>query len=274
MDRSFGKTAFLQLGSEKNKIYYHRAYKKFKGSSTSSRWTFLSLWIIFDLFVLVGHYHVLDRFVFVTAKILDWLNCPVQVNLWPARMLILEYLPYLVLPVRFPGPGLALVNFIVCIAIVMGLPRIRKIPRPIMVWTAFVAVINAISSAYFIVCPHLFPYDIGHFSVLYLGTVLGVWLMIPIVMGAALAPLPAPFFEKAGVVATTLAYAVIFGIVRYVVFLFLLYKASVLYMAVLFFSFGPLFDFVYIVSFYSYYGKVLALRLKRDEDAWQWLYSH
>jgi hypothetical protein len=143
-----------------------------------------------------------------------------------------------------------------------------------MVWTAFVAVINAISSAYFIVCPHLFPYDIGQFSMLYQGTELGTWLMIPIVMGAALAPLPAPFIEKAGVVAATMAYSIIFGIVRYVVFLFLLYKVSVLYMAVMVFSFGPLFDFVYIVGFYSYYGKVIALRLKRDEDAWLWLYSH
>jgi hypothetical protein len=169
---------------------------------------------------------------------------------------------------------LALFNFIGCIAIFICLLRIHKIPRPIMVWTAFVTVINAISSAYFIVFPHLFPYDIGQFSLLYQGTELGIWLMIPIVMGAALAPLPAPFFEKAGVVAMTLAYSIIFGMVRYVVFLLLLYKISVLYMAVMFFSFGPLFDFVYIVGFYSYYSKVLALRLKHDEDAWQWLYSH
>jgi hypothetical protein len=264
----------LQPGSEKNKIFYHRAYKKFNGSSTSSRWTFLILWIIFDLIILAGHYHLLDRFIFVSAKLLQWLGCPAQVNLWPARMLVIEYLPYLVLPIRFPGPGLALFNFIACTAIIIVLPRIRKLPRPIMVWTGFVAVINAISSVYFIVCPHLFPYDIGDFSVLYLGTVLGIWLMIPIVMGAALAPLPAPFVEKAGVIASTLAYSIVFGIVRYTVFMFLLYKASVIYMAVLFFSFGPLFDFVYIVGFYSYYGKVLALRLKRDEDAWQWLYSH
>lgn len=264
----------MQLGSEKNKIFYHRAYKKFKGSSISSRWTFFLLWIIFDLIILAGCYHVLDRFVFVSAKILQWLNCPVRVNLGPAHMFFLEHLPYLVLPVRFPGPGLALFNFIICIAIVFCLPRIYRIPRPIMVWTAFVAIINAISSAYFIVCPHLFPYDIGQFSMLYQGTELGTWLMIPIVMGAALAPLPAPFIEKAGVVAATMAYSIIFGIVRYVVFLFLLYKVSVLYMAVMVFSFGPLFDFVYIVGFYSYYGKVIALRLKRDEDAWLWLYSH
>lgn len=264
----------MQPWSEKNKIFYHRAYKKFKGGSLSGSWTFFLLWLIFDLIILAGCYPILDRFVFVSAKILQWLSCPVQVNLGPAYIFFLEHLPYLVLPVRFPGPALALFNFIICIAIVFCLPRFRQIPSPIMVWTAFVAVINAISSAYFIVCPHLFPYDVGQFSMLYQGTELGIWFMIPMVMGAALAPLPAPFIEKAGVVASTLAYSVIFGIVRNVVFLFLLYKVSVLYMAVMFFSFGPLFDFVYIVGFYSYYGKVIALRLKRDEDAWQWLYSH
>jgi hypothetical protein len=264
----------LQVRTEKKSIYYHRAYKKFKGSPTSRRWTFLILWIIFDLLILASHSHILDGFIFASGKLLQWLNCPVETSLWPAGMIIIEHLPYLILPVRFPGPGLALLNFILCVTIVICLPRISQLPRPIMVWTGFVAVINAISSAYFILWPHLFPYGVGEFSVLYLGTELGIWLMIPIVMGAALAPLPAPFMEKAGVVLLTMIYSMVFGIVRYVVFLYLLYRASVLYMAVMFFSFGPLFDFVYIVGFYSYYGKVLSLRLKHDEDAWQWLYSH
>ena len=264
----------MQDSSEKKLIYYHRAYKKFRGSPTSSRWTFLILWVIFDLLILASHSQILDGFIWASSKLLQWLNCPVEISLWPARMIVIEYLPYLILPVRFPGPGLALANFVLCMAIVICLPRISQLPRPIMVWTGFVAVINAISSAYFILCPHLFPYGIGQFSVLYLGTELGIWLMIPIVMGAALAPLPAPFLEKAGVVLMTMIYSMVFGIVRYVVFLYLLYQASVLYMAVMFFSFGPLFDFVYIVGFYSYYSKVLSLRLKHDEDAWQWLYSH
>lgn len=264
----------LPLKSEKNKIFYHRAYKKFKGSPAASRWTFFILWILFDLAIIVGHSKILDTFILASAKLLQWLNCPFEISLWHARMVVIEYIPHLVMPIRFPGPGLALINFLICVGIVIFLPRIRKMPRPIMVWSGFVAVINAIASAYFILWPHLFPYDIGQFSLLYLGTELGIWLMIPIVLATAVAPLPAAFIEKATLILATLIYSVVFGIVRYVVFLFLLYKGSVLYMAVMFFSFGPLFDFVYIVGFYSYYGKILSLRLKDDEEAWQWLYSH
>ena len=268
------KALVLEIKSAKKTIYYHRAYKKFKGTPTASRWTFFALWIFFDLAVLIGHAPILDSFILASGKLLQWLNCPFEVNLWQSRMVIIDYIPHLTMPIRFPGPGLALINFIVCVGIVIFLPRIKKMPRPIMVWSGFVAVINAIAAAYFILWPYLFPYDVAQFSLLYLGTELGIWLMIPIILAAAVAPLPAPIMEKAAVILLTLIYSVVFGIVRYVVFLFLLYKASVLYMAVMFFSFGPLFDFVYIVGFYAYYGKIISLRLKNDEEAWQWLYSH
>lgn len=261
----------MEFSSVKNTIFFHRAYKKFKGSPAASRWTFLILWVIFDSAIIVWHSQILDSFIYASTKLLQWLNCPVELSIWYARMVFIEYIPYLILPIRFPGPGLALLNFVICVGIIIGLPRIKKMPRPLMVWSGFVAVINAIASAYFILWPHLFPYDVGQFSLLYLGTELGIWLMVPIVLAAAVAPLPAPFLEKATVILLTLIYSIIFGVVRYVVFLFLLYKISILYMAVMFFSFGPLFDFVYIVGFYSYYGKILSLRLKHDEEAWQWL---
>ena len=58
---------------------------------------------------------------------------------------------------------------------------------------------------------------------------------------------------------------------RYAVFLWMLDRFSVLYMAVMFFALGPFADFVYVVSIYSLYLNRLALRLKRSPETWQWL---
>jgi hypothetical protein len=69
-----------------------------------------------------------------------------------------------------------------------------------------------------------------------------------------------------------MAYSFIFGFVRYAVYLVLLVKASTLYMAVLFFTFGPFFDFLYLVCIYSMYMNALTKRFdnrKRGAE-WQW----
>ena len=40
----------------------------------------------------------------------------------------------------------------------------------------------------------------------------------------------------------------------------------------MFFAFGPLIDFVYVVAIYSIYVNVLALRLQKTPEIWRWLF--
>jgi hypothetical protein len=43
-------------------------------------------------------------------------------------------------------------------------------------------------------------------------------------------------------------------------------------MALLYFAFGPLIDFVYIVGIFSIYSNRLAEKLQGSIKAWKWLY--
>jgi hypothetical protein len=57
------------------------------------------------------------------------------------------------------------------------------------------------------------------------------------------------------------------------VFLVILTKASVIYMGVMFFILGPLFDFLYLVGIYVLYIYVSMRKLSnvKELDKWTWL---
>jgi hypothetical protein len=99
--------------------------------------------------------------------------------------------------------------------------------------------------------PSAFPYSMLKFSELYITTEVGMWFFVPVIMGVALLPIPAGIGSKWLIMVVTILYSIVFGIVRYVVFLFVIVKFSYIFMPVLYFCFGPLVDFVYIVGIYS-----------------------
>jgi len=91
-------------------------------------------------------------------------------------------------------------------------------------------------------------------------------------MGLAVLPLPSSLVSKCVTLGITFCYSLVFGTLRYAVFLFVLTKASLLYMAVLFFVLGPLVDFVYIVGIYGVHVTRLAKKMRGDYASWKWSY--
>jgi hypothetical protein len=110
------------------------------------------------------------------------------------------------------------------------------------------------------------------FSELYITTEVGMWFFVPVIMGIALLPIPAGIFSKFVILFLTLLYSMIFGIVRYIVFLFIIAKLSYLFMPVLYFSLGPLVDFIYIVGIYSFYVSKVAENIAQDCKVWKWVF--
>ena len=151
-------------------------------------------------------------------------------------------------------------------------PLIKKIPKPIGFWIIFISLINLISSLFFLFFADKFPYSLTIFSELYIKTEIAMWLLIPALLTLALVPLPSNILAKFTVITITLAYSIIFGCVRYTVFLYVLRQFSYLFMAMLFFIFGPLMDSIYIVAIYSFYVSILAKKIKGDVKVWKWLY--
>ncbi len=257
----------------KNRIFYHRAYKRLEGVNGWASARLFALVAVLDALIAYFHRPLLDAFVGAVGRILAWCGVGAEVVYWPFLPVWVKQMPVLDAAGVFPSRLFALVTFVVCLLLVVVVPRVRRLPRVIVVYAVFLSLLNLASSAFFITVPHRFPYDVADFSLLYMGTQLGMWLLLPVVMGMALSTLQAPTLEKLGVILASLAYAALFGAVRYASFIYLLREITVLNMAAMFFALGPLVDFVYLVAIYSLYVNLVALRLRRTPESWRWLFS-
>ncbi len=256
----------------KDRIFFHRAYKKLPAVPGRSLLRLLLLVGIFDFLIFLFHKELTQRFVSLTADILHQCGVWTEQLSWPFLPVGIKTMPLLDAAYLFPSRQTALYTFIAALLVLLIVPKLYRLPKSLVVYLVFLGLLSGVSAGFFLLWPHRFPYDVADFSLLYMGTQLGMWLLIPAVLAAVLAPLPASFLEKGGVIFLTVGYSILFGAVRYATFLYLLQKISVLHMAAMFFAFGPLIDFVYVVAIYSIYVNLLAVRLQRTPEVWRWLF--
>ncbi len=254
----------------KERIYYHRAYKKLAPLRRGPTVVLFVLVALLDACIAYWHAPILERFVGTVARILAWCGIPTTVTTWTFLPHWVTRMPVLDAEGAYPSRRFALAAFVISVLLVAALPHLRRVPKPVSVYIVFLALLNAAAAAFFVLAPQLFPYDVIDFSLLYMGTQFGIWLLLPVVMGVALAPIQAPAPEKMLVILFTVCYAAIFGAVRYAAFLYLLDAITVLHMAAMFFALGPLIDFVYLVAIYAIYVNVVALRMAKKPEIWRW----
>ena len=175
------------------------------------------------------------------------------------------------LPGRYPSRLFSLLLFLLSL---LSAPFFfkSKIAKPIALWLLLISAINLVSAAFFLLAPSSFPWTAQDFSEYYIQTELCIWALIPFLMGLVLAPMPSGLWTQLGTVLATLLYSMIFGTVRFMVFIYVLSGISMAFMPVLFFMFGPLVDFVYIVAAYSLHISAIAANTRADPKAWRWLY--
>lgn len=67
-------------------------------------------------------------------------------------------------------------------------------------------------------------------------------------------------------------YSIVFGTVRYVIFIWLLYRFSVIYMAFFYFMIDPMFDFLYLVMIYAVFvNRMIGVYdSRKGEEVWKW----
>ncbi|MBI5042517.1 MAG: hypothetical protein HZC10_01505 [Nitrospirae bacterium] len=174
------------------------------------------------------------------------------------------------MPGKYPSMIFSVCLLIASLLLIFLISK-TKLPPPIVIWVIYLALINLVSSVVFILMPAMFPYIIENFSELYIKTEVVIWLFIPLLMGIAFSSLPSNIFTKTAVVVLTIIYSMVLGIIRYVAFLYILAKFSYIFMAFLFFAFGPLMDFIYIVGLYSLYVSNYASKIGKDLRIWKWL---
>jgi len=254
----------------KSVIYYHRAYRKITGSG----WLFLIelalVTLPLSLFILFIYPFITEQMCRIAETVLSSYYLPGAVEVI-RQSFIIDDVFLISIRGTHPSALVSFVNFIISLALIIFLPYAKR-GKNIAIFFVFLAAINLASGLFFTLIPLEFPYSGIDFSELYVKTEICMWLFIPIILGMALLPLPAPILPKLILIMFALMYSVIFGTLRYIIFLFVISKLSVIYMALLFFAFGPLIDFVYIVGIYCFYTSRLAKKLKGSENVWKWLY--
>jgi hypothetical protein len=255
---------------EKTLIYYHRAYRKITGSSRAFIFEFFFTTIPLSIIILFLYPMITAQMSLFTYKFL-LPYYPTGSIFLLEKTFILGNVSMVVVPGSYPSIMTCLINFIISFAMIFLLPK-TKIGRNFAIIAVFWAMINLSSVLFFSVIPFEFPYTVEDYSELYVKSEVSMWFFIPFILGIAFLPLPSSFIPKILIIIFTTVYSIIFGTLRYIVFLYIVSQYSVLYMAILFFAFGPLIDFVYIVGIYSYYTYFLAKKLKGDDSIWKWLY--
>jgi hypothetical protein len=254
----------------KDRIFLHRAYKRLPGVTGRQMTGMVVVVVLFEVALVLVHEPLTSGFVAGVAAVLARCGVPTATFVAPFLPHFVEKMPVLTTAYSFPDKEFSLICLLLATLALVVVPSLHRVPRALVIYTCFFAMLTVASGAFFILAPERFPYDMSDFSRLYMGTELGIWFMVPLVMGLALGPVPAPLGEKALVLLVNLAYSLVFGAVRFAAFVVILREASVFFMAGLFFALGPFVDFVYVVAFYSLYLNHVSLRMRGSEGTWQW----
>lgn len=249
---------------------YHRAYKRMEGLSRAHVALMILFVLVAEALLVLFQGPLVDAYVGVVSELAAACGVSTGVVRYPFLPVLVRDFPVLDALFALPTTRQALLNFLVAVLVIAIVPHLRRIWKPLRIYLVYLALLNSVSAAFFLLWPAHFPYNMAEFSQLYMGTQLGIWLMIPLVMGLVLLPVPAPVGQKMLVIVLTLVWALIFGVLRYASFLYIFDTGSVLYMATLFFALGPFLDFVYMVAIYSIYLNLVALRTDGALGRWRW----
>jgi hypothetical protein len=254
----------------KGHAYFHRSHKRMVRLPRSHVVLMVLFVLVAEVLLVLFQRPLVDGYIAAVARLAADCGVSTSVLRYPFLPVLVKDFPVLESLFVFPETRQALLNFLVGVLVVALVPHLRRVWKPLRIYLVYLALLNSTSAAFFLLWPEHFPYNMAEFSQLYMGTQLGIWFMIPLVMGLVLLPVPSAVGEKMLVILATGAWALVFGVLRYASFLYIFDTGSVLYMAAMFFALGPFLDFVYMVAIYSIYLNLVALRVGNESGRWRW----
>lgn len=171
-----------------------------------------------------------------------------------------------------PSFMFSLICAIVSLALVILLSMLKKGMRSLAIYFCMGAYILLISAVFFIFVPEYFPYSLTDYSELYMKQQVILWITVPSLGGMAIFLLGGKWISGYLTFALIVVVSFLFGCVRYVVNMYILYAGTSIFMASLFFTFGVLFDFLQMVSIYTLYVQILSKRMQsvKNRGEWEW----
>lgn len=259
--------------AEKKTIYYARTYRRISTSKTKCL-LYMCILILPMLLVLRLHLDDLTRWICEAAQYVFREFCPdIAASICSKEYSLLGTVNFLNIGTVYPDFQMCLINAAVSLAVIIFIGSIPWRGRPLAIYLLLNFGIHLISSLWFLFARDYFPFTLARYSELYMVQEVGLWLVFLLMTGAVTGIIGhRGFLEKFLTVLCVLVYSIVFGAVRYIVFLYLLYRYSVLYMALLYFTLGCMFDFVYLVMIYAFFINRM-IRLydsQAGKGVWKW----
>lgn len=263
----------IQTNQSKSKIFYSRTYRHLKPN-------YKKMSVYYLLFALPCLFVFLIKYSTITKIISIWcIN--ILLEFAPKSQLSItsgEFLPYfgevyfVTIPNKMPSITLIILNIIATQLLLIVCYNIKDRAKPIAIYSTIALLIHLFTCVFFLIIPQAFPYTITQYSGLYMKQQVGIWLSFFVISSLVTGGISYSGISKYLMVFAVMGYSFVFGFLRYVVYLVFLLKASVLYMSMLFFTFGAFFDFLYLVSIYSIYMNLLTKKFdrKKGDIEWQW----
>ena len=255
-------------------IYYARTYRRLKLNIKAN--TIFALLLIVPVLVLLIMTidDITGALAQITSGVLSNVIPEEHISISSTKYSIINNIYYVSLPTSLPATHVIWINLAVCLLLFIVF-KIKKVTgRPMAIFFLFTIFTQVINCIYFLFAAKYFPYTVGEYSSLYLMQQIGVWLTFCILGGLVVAYLgDKGFGYKIWTYLCIMLYSLVFGAIRYIVYLFILYKCSVLYMAMMFFVIGPMFDFSYFVAIYAAFVNKSIKEYESGEMKGEWEWS-
>jgi len=262
----------------KIRIHYARTYRHFAPES-KKQWGFL-LGVVLPCMLIF-----LFFFTELTFALSSWVRDSLD-SFFPAGSLGIVYRPFLPifggvyfvqLPNQLPTGMETAINLMITLAVIFAILfafRHKKGGTPVSIYVLIILILHLVSCIFFLFAKEYFPYTVSEYSELYMLQQVGLWLAFVFLAGVISGVFG---YGKTGgrmlLFFGIITYSLVFGCVRYLVYLYILSCFSTLYMTTLFFSLGPMFDFIYLVFLYSVFinSRIEHFNYGEGMADWQWM---
>lgn len=261
------------LEEEKSVMLFHRSYRTLPGSLLQFTVEFICFTMLFSSITLYYYPQITFFMCAITQQAISPFFPPNAIGISAVDYISvtnrIAQIFFLDLPNQTPTWLFSLINLLVCLFFILVLPHVKR-AKPLVILGILISIIHLVSSCFLFLIPNAFPYNTVDYSKLYMQQEINIWFFVPVVMGLAILPLPSSLASKTITMIASYLTALVFGTVRYAVFLFILAKFSIIYMAIFFFVLGPLMDYTYIVGIYSWHISRQSTMMEGDFKLWKW----
>lgn len=257
----------------KKKIYFSRKYRHLRMGRAKTL-AYMLLFIMPLILILMFFMENLTNVICnLGIRILDRYFPGVPFNITTTNFALFSNIRFIDLPMVYPSDRAVIGNLLVCLLIVILCSVKKWKSKPLAIYLFINATICLINSIYFFFAKNEFPMKAVSYSDLYVKQQAGLWVAFILLAGFCTVFVGnTKYIWKVLTVLSILLYSIVFGAVRYILFLFIIEKFSILYVALMYFVVGPVIDFMYFVIIYAFFinKMVKVLDSAQERSSWEW----